>query len=59
MRVNMINTKVMISGERQKVMQKAVGWPYDVCGRGVALVIIQYSVLPVVVRSGYTGNVMV
>jgi len=27
--------KVMISGERQKLMQKAVRWPYGVCGRGV------------------------
>jgi len=26
-RVNMNKTKVMISGERQKVMQKAVRWP--------------------------------
>jgi len=31
----MNKTKVMISGERQKVMQKAVRWPYDVCGRGI------------------------
>jgi len=29
MRVNMSKTKVMISGEWQKVMQKAVRWP---CG---------------------------
>ena len=29
MRVNMNKTKVMISGERQKVIQKAVRWP---CG---------------------------
>jgi len=35
MRVNMSKTKVMISGERQKVMQKAVRWPCGVCGRGV------------------------
>ena len=35
MRVNMNKTKVMISGERQKVMQKAVRWPRGVCGRGV------------------------
>ena len=45
----------MTSGERQKVMQKAVGWPCGVCGRG--MVIIQYSAL--VVRSGYTGNEVV
>ena len=51
----MNKTKVMISGERQKVTQKAVRYPCGVCGRGVA--IIQYSAL--VVRSGYTGNVVV
>jgi len=36
MRVNMNKTKVMISGEWQKVMQKAVRWPCGVCGRGVS-----------------------
>ena len=35
MRVNMNKTKVMISGERQKVMQKAVRWPCEVCGRRI------------------------
>jgi len=36
MRVNMNKTKVMISGEQQKVTQKAVRWPIrGVCGRGV------------------------
>jgi len=35
MRVNMNETKVRISGEWQKVMQKAVRWPCGVCGRGV------------------------
>ena len=35
MRVNMNKTKVMISGEWQKVMQKAVRWPCGVWGRGV------------------------
>jgi len=34
-RVNMNKTKVMISGEWQKVTQKAVRWPCGVCGRGV------------------------
>ena len=34
-RVNMNKTKVMISGERQKQVQKAVRWPYGVCDRGV------------------------
>ena len=35
MRVNMNKTKVMISGEWQKIMQKAVRWPCDVCGKGI------------------------
>jgi len=37
MRVNNMNkTKVMISGERQKPVQKAARWPCSVCGRGVS-----------------------
>jgi len=32
---NMNKTKVMISGEWQKVTQKAVRWPCGVCGRSV------------------------
>jgi len=35
MRVNMNKTKVMISGECQKPVQKAARWPGGVCGRGV------------------------
>ena len=35
MRVDMNKTKVMISGERQKPVQKAARWLCDVCGRGV------------------------
>jgi len=35
MRVNMNKTKVMISGEWQKVMQKAVRWPCRVCGKDI------------------------
>jgi len=35
MSVNMNKTKVMISGDWQKVMQKAVRWPCGICGRGV------------------------
>ena len=35
MKVNMNKTKVMISGERQKVRQKAVRWPCGVCSKGV------------------------
>ena len=54
-RVNMNKTKVMFSGERQKVMQKAEDG--HVVSVVEALVIIQYSVL--VVTSGYIGNVVV
>jgi len=56
MRVNMNKTKVMISGECQKPLQKAARWPCGVCGRGVGIV-IQYNIL--VVRSGYTRSVVV
>jgi len=35
MTVNMNKTKVMISGERQKPVQKAARWLCGVCGRGV------------------------
>ena len=41
MRVNMIKTKVMISGERQKPVWKALRWPCGVCGRGVGSNLIQ------------------
>jgi len=34
-RANMNKIKVMIRGEWQKVMQKAVRWPCGVCGRGI------------------------
>ena len=55
MRVNMNKTKVMISGERQKVRQKAVRWPCGVCIK--VLVAIHYSVLAA--RNGYTRNAVV
>ena len=35
MGVSMIKTKVMMSGERQKVRQKAARWPCGVCSKGV------------------------
>ena len=35
MRVNMNKTKVTISGEHQKPVQKTARWPCGVCGRGV------------------------
>ena len=54
MTVNMNKTKV-ISGERQKVRQKAVRWPCGVCSKGVAA--IHYSVLAA--RNGYIRNVVV
>ena len=50
--VNMNKIKVMISGERLKVRQKAVRWPCEVCSKGV-----HYSVL--VARNGYIRNVVV
>jgi len=56
MRVNMNKTKVMTSGERQKVRQNAVRWSCGVCCKGVG-VAIHYSVL--VVRNGYTRNAVV
>jgi len=33
--VLIVKTNFMISGERQKVMQKAVRWPCGACGRGI------------------------
>jgi len=39
----MNKTKVMISGEWQKVMQYAVRWPCGFCGTGVGNNSIQYS----------------
>ena len=35
MRENLNKTKVVVTGERQKIMQKAVRWPCGVCGRAV------------------------
>ena len=55
MRVNMNKTKVMISGERQKPVQKAARWPRGYVAE--VLVVIQYNVL--VVTSGYTRSVVV
>ena len=37
----MNKTKVMISGERQKVRQKAVRWPCGVCSKGVGSISLQ------------------
>jgi len=60
MRVNMNKTKVMISGERHKVMQKAVRWPCGVCGRGVGNNSIQCASCQKWVHSkcsGIKGNI--
>ena len=53
MRVNMNKTKVMISGERQKVRQKAVRWPCGVCSKGVGSSSTQCTSF---VRNGYTRS---
>jgi len=50
--VNMNKIKVMISGERQKVRQKAVRWPCEVCSKGVGSNSLQGN-------NGYIRNVMV
>jgi len=55
MRVNMNKSKIMISGEWQKVMQKAVRWPCGVCGRGVG----NNSILCTSCKKWYTGTVVV
>jgi len=52
MRVNMNRTKVMISKEWQKVMQKAVRWP---CGRGVGNNSIQCTSCQKWVHRKYSG----
>jgi len=44
MRVNMNKSKVMISGECHKPMQKAARWPSDVRGRGVRSNSIQCAI---------------
>jgi len=56
MRVNMNKTKVIISGEWQKVMQKAVRWPCGVCGCGVGNNSIQCTSCQKLV-TWYRGNV--
>jgi len=43
MRVNMNKTKVIISGERQKVRQKAVRWPCRVCIKCGNVILASYT----------------
>ena len=42
----MNKTKVMISGERQKMRQKAVRWPCGVCSKGVGSNSLQCTSCP-------------
>jgi len=43
MRGNVNKTKVITSGECQKVTQTAVRWPCSACGRGIGNNSIQYT----------------
>jgi len=45
MRVNVYKTKIMISRECQKPVQKAARWPCGVCGRGCGSNSIQCTTL--------------
>ena len=58
MRVGMNKTKVMISGERQTVRQKAVRWPCGVCSKYkiFLLVCINNTVLRGLVVIADSGN---
>ena len=61
MRVNMNKSKVMISGERQKVRQKAVRWPCGVCSKDVGSNSLQCTRCPLQKwvhkkRSGIKGS---
>ena len=51
----MNKTKVMISGERQKQVQKAVRWPCGVCGRGVGSNSVQCTSCQTWVPKKYSG----
>jgi len=42
-RANINKTKVMISGERPKMRQKAARWPCGVCSKGVGSNSLQYT----------------
>jgi len=55
MRVNMNKTKVMISGERQKSVQKAARWLCGACGRGVGSNSIQCTSYQKWVRKKCSG----
>ena len=63
MRINMHEINVMMSGERQKQVQKAVRWSCDVCGRGVGSNSVQCTCtscqkcIPVYKCSGIKGSI--
>ena len=60
MRVNMNKTKVMISGERQMVRQKAARWPCGVCSKGVGRCTRCQKWVDVLdARNGYIRNIVV
>jgi len=52
----MNKTKAMITGERQKPMQKAARWPRGVCGRGVDSNSIQCTSCQKWVHKKYSGT---
>ena len=55
-KVNVENRGMRVnSGEWQKIMQKAVRWPFGICGRGIGNNSIQCSIC----QNWYTGNVLV
>jgi len=54
-RVSMNKTKVMISRERQKVMQKAVRWPCGVCSKDVGSNSLQCTSCQKCVRKKCSG----
>jgi len=55
MRVSMNTTKVMISGERQKLRQKAARWPCRVCSKGVGSSSLQWTSCQKWVRKKCSG----
>ena len=57
MRVDMNKTKVMISGERQMVRQKAVRWLCGVCSKGVVVVTAAAAAAAAVARTKLFTNV--
>jgi len=59
MRVNMNKTKVMISEERHKLMQKATRWQCGVCGKGVVSNSIPCTICPKWVHKKFNGSISI